>query len=264
MAEDTKTLETLLFQLGFSKNEAEVYLGVQKHGKITPAQLAEVTGINRTTVYSLAKELIKRGVIAEDLGQKQRFLIASSADSLAGTVRRKQKELDKEKDVVNQAMAAVQDISRQAQYAVPKIQFITEEKLEDFLYSRSPEWDRSIMETDGLYLGFQEQALAEQYADWIEWYWGRSPKGMKFNLLSNDSEAEKRVAMSTIPDRKMTFWKENIKFSATTWVMGEYVVMFVLSSSPQYLVEIKDARFAENQRALFKAILEELIVKQNK
>ena len=114
------------------------------------------------------------------------------------------------------------------------------------------------METDGTYLGFQEQAFVEHYAAWIKWYWSRYPKGMRFNLLSSDSEAEQRVASFTTTERKITFWKKNLKFTATTWVMGDYVVMFVLSSSPHYLVEIHDARFAQNQRALFKAILEDV------
>ena len=37
--------------------------------------------------------------------------------------------------------------------------------------------------------------------------------------------------------------------------------MFVLSSSPNYLVEMLYARFAENQRALYKAIIEDIHAK---
>ena len=258
MSVNNNNLEALLIKLGFGPKEVDLYLAIQKHGKITPAQLAQATGINRTTVYSTAKELIKRGVVTEDLGGKQRFLIASPVDSLASAVRREQKELDSKKELVNEAMKALEEVAKDAEYSIPKIQFITEDKLEDFLYSRTPTWNKSIMEVDGTYLGFQEQAFAEQYADWIKWYWSDYPKGMKFNLLSNDSEAEKNVASRTSPDRKITFWKDSVKFTATTWVMGDYVVMFVTSSKPQYLVEIHDKVFAQNQRELFKAILEDI------
>jgi predicted transcriptional regulator len=258
MAIALKELETLLLKLGFGPKEVDVYLSIQKHGKVTPAQLAQITGINRTTVYSIAKELIKRDVITEDLGGKQRFLIASPPESLAGTVRREQKALDEKKEVVNQAMSAIKEVVKNAEYIIPKIQFITEDKIEDFLYSRTPEWDKSIMETDGTYLGFQEPAFAKQYAKWIKWYWSRHPKKIKFNLLSNDSEAEQHVASSVTPERKITFWKDSVKFTATTWVMGDYVVMFVLSSKPKYLVEIHDKVFAQNQRELFRGILEDI------
>ena len=258
MSTEIKKIENILTRLGFGSKEIDVYLSIQKHGKITPAQLSQLTGINRTTVYSTVKELIKRGVIAEDLGGKQRYLIASPPDSLAIAVRKEQKVLNEKKEIVNEAMRAIGEISKDAQYAIPKIQFITEDKIEDFLYSRTPEWDKSIMETDGTYLGFQEQAFAEQYSKWIKWYWTRHPKGIKFNLLSNDSSAEQHVASRVSPDRKITFWKDSVKFSATTWVMGDYVVMFVISAKPRYLVEIYDKVFAQNQRELFRGILEDV------
>lgn len=262
MSQSTKTLETSLLQLGFGPKEVRVYLGIQKHGKITPAQLAESTGINRATVYSIAKNLLTRGVITEDLAEKQRYLVASPPDSLAAVVRKEQKALNKKKDLVNDAMEQITKFAQNAEYAIPKIQFITEENIEDFLYRRAPDWNKSILSNDNSYLGFQEEAFVNQYADWIDWYWKHADPRIKLRLLSNDSHAEKNVAAKDYTQREIIFWKDNVKFTATTWVMGDYVVMFVLSSTPQYLVEIHDATFAQNQRALFKGILEDIENKQ--
>ena len=257
-----QNIEAILQKLGYTKKEVEIYLHIQTHGALTPSQVAKQTGINRTTVYSVAKELLKRGVITEDLGKKQRLLVATHADALAGSVRLEQKMLDEKKRLVNGAMRAMKEMTKDARYSIPKIQFVPQERMEDFIYKRADVWDASILERDGSYLGFQEQAFVEQYAKYIEWYWQRAPKGIKLNLLSNDSDAEQYVASSVKTysgnERKITFWKKDLRFTATTWVMGDYVVMFVLSSKPQYLVEMHDAVFAQNQRVLFQTILEDL------
>ena len=69
-------VETLLQQLGFTANEIAVYLAVLENGKITPTDVAKRTGVNRTTVYSVAKELAKRGVMVVDLGGVNHYLVA--------------------------------------------------------------------------------------------------------------------------------------------------------------------------------------------
>ena len=69
-------IEDTLRQLGFNEKEIRVYLAVLQHGHMTPADIAKLTRINRTTVYSIAKELVKRSVLTEDLGGANRRLIA--------------------------------------------------------------------------------------------------------------------------------------------------------------------------------------------
>ena len=61
-------INELLTQLGFGEKEIKVYLTLLQHGKLSPASLAKIVGLNRSTVYSVAKELKEKGVIAEDLG----------------------------------------------------------------------------------------------------------------------------------------------------------------------------------------------------
>jgi predicted transcriptional regulator len=59
-------LETNLKNLGLSEKEIAVYLEVLKHGRVGPTQVSKITKINRTTVYSVAKELMKKN---EDNGE---------------------------------------------------------------------------------------------------------------------------------------------------------------------------------------------------
>lgn len=255
-------LTSLLGTLGFTKKEAHVYVAIQKQGRVAPTDLAELTGINRTTVYSVAKELLKKGVVIEDLKTSTRELVATPPEDLTKLLDRERQMIEKKTLIVSDAVEQLRAIAGEAAYPVTGIQFVKEDRLEQFLYDRTPLWNQSILDGDGSYLGFQEEAFAAKYADWIDWYWKRASEKITLQLLSNDSSPERKVAALGHARRQIIFWKDNLKFTSTTWVMGDYVVMFVLSSLPNYLVEIHDARFAENQRALFKGIIEDINAKR--
>ena len=81
-------IHDLLKQLDFNEKERDIYLAVLKNGKITPAEVAKITRINRTTVYSVSSDLIKRGVIAEDLGGRIRYLVARPPEDLSEILRK--------------------------------------------------------------------------------------------------------------------------------------------------------------------------------
>lgn len=250
-------IEQLLEMLGLTQKEAQVYIAIQKQGRTAPADLAEITKINRTTVYSVAKELLNKGIIVEDLGSPKRELLATPPQELRKLIDQELSAIKQRESFLDEAIESIESIADKAAYPVPRIQFIKEDRLKSFLYERTPVWDRSIVERGGEYLGFQEPIFVEKFEDWIDWYWNQAPSTIQLKLLSTkNSEAESRVASKGYDRRQIIFWKENIQFNTTTWIMGDYVVMFVLSTSPNYLVEIYDQRFAENQRMIFRGILE--------
>jgi sugar-specific transcriptional regulator TrmB len=54
-----------LKQLGLDDKEIAVFLVVLERGKVLPATVATITNINRSTVYSVAKELARKGLITD-------------------------------------------------------------------------------------------------------------------------------------------------------------------------------------------------------
>ncbi|MSU75838.1 MAG: hypothetical protein EXS55_04985, partial [Candidatus Magasanikbacteria bacterium] len=68
-------LDKLLQQIGFSKNEAKVYLAALESGPAAAQDIAKQAGLARTTVYSVLEYLVKRGVVGKTTKQgKTRFL----------------------------------------------------------------------------------------------------------------------------------------------------------------------------------------------
>lgn len=61
----TNIIETYLKNQGFNDNDWRIYLDIYRHGRSFASSVAVRTGIDRTTVYSSLKRLLKKGVIAQ-------------------------------------------------------------------------------------------------------------------------------------------------------------------------------------------------------
>ncbi len=253
------TLEENLKQLELTDSEITVFLKLASMGKASAVAIAQSTEINRTTVYSILKQLKNRGLVIEDLGRSVHEFRVSPASNLIQLIEEEERMLEIKKDAAEEIAKALSEMTQKADYIIPKIQFITEDKIDRFLYQQSPEWSQSMKVNDGFYWGFQDQYFAGSFSEWIDWYWKQTfSESVTLQLLSNDSEEERRVAANNYARRHIAFWKDTVKFTSTLWVMGDYVVTIVLSESPHHLVEIHDATLASNLREVFKTIWSDL------
>lgn len=246
-------INELLKSLGFGDKEILVYLTLLQHGKLSPASLAKITKLNRSTVYSTAKELSEKGVIIEDLGGKTLYLVAKPPQELNSLAQREEKQLQEKRAIIKNAVEELQSLTKGTQYTIPKIVFKAQDELDSYLYSQTPTWDKSILKYDDTWWGFQDHTFVQTYEKWIDWYWekGSDPK-TTLKLLSNES-AEK-IKKKKFNRRQIAFWDQSHNFSATTWILGDFVVMIVTNQKPHYLVEIHDSALAHNLREVFKGI----------
>ena len=252
-------IEANLKQLGLIDSEIMVFLKLAVIGKASVVAIAQATDINRTTVYSILKQLKKRDLVMEDIGRPVREFHISPASSINHLLDAEEKALEQKKEAAKNVVQTLSEMTKDATYVIPKIQFITEDKIERFMYQRAPTWSESMKQHDGHYWGFQDKYFVGKYHEWIDWYWNESfANDIILQLLSNDSQEERRVASKKYARRHIAFWKETVMFTSTLWVMGDYVVMIVLSASPNHLVELHDATLAYNLRETFKAIWEDL------
>lgn len=71
-------IATFLQDYGFTANERRVYLDVYKYGQSYASTVATRTGIDRTTVYSVLKKLVKEGVLIQTSSGETRAYMAVS------------------------------------------------------------------------------------------------------------------------------------------------------------------------------------------
>jgi sugar-specific transcriptional regulator TrmB len=242
--------------LGLNDKQIQVYLTVLQQGKATAVTIGRITKINRTTVYSVAKELIEKGLIAEDLGDATSYFVAKPPQELQYLVEREEQALQKKKRAASEVVDELQKIMGNTAYAAPKINFVDEKHLEKYLYKQTPIWDASVVQYDSHWWGFQDKTFVKHYEKWIDWYWEAGGKPhVQLKLLTNQSAEE--IKKKKFTRRQIKFWSSPEEFTATTWILGDYVTSIITSQRPHYLVDMHDPVLAHNLRGIFKKLWNE-------
>lgn len=249
----------LLLKYGLSEKEIAVYTSLVQKGRATATELSRVTKINRTTIYSVCKELITKGFISEDPSSTPSEFVPLPPHDLKHLILREEQNVQHRKNLIDQLIPELFSISKTTAYSPPKIQFKSEDDFEDYLYQQSMVWTESIMKTDGIWWGFQDTSFVENYDKYIDWHWEQpETKDLTLKIITTTLDVEKKVdAKNRWPSRRhIKTWPKAIDFTATTWVMGDYVVMAFTDKKPNYMIEIYDKAIAQNHRTLFEGIWE--------
>lgn len=251
-------LEKILTGLGLGDKEILVYKLILEYGKIAPALLSRKASINRTTIYSVAKELKEKGLILEDLGGKIIYYLPVRGNELEIIIKKEQEYLKQKENSIHELQQILQNTPESKTYSVPKIRFIDESDIKTYLHEAAQRWNESIVVSEETtWWGFQDHTFVEYFEDWIRWYWKEAPEQINLKLFSNDSSIEEHMSEEKINRRDIRFWKGEEKFTATQWVIGSYIVMIMTAQKPFYLVEIHDSVLANNMRTLFKHMWKE-------
>jgi len=255
------THQEKLKEAGLNDKEIKVYLTLLKHGRMIPAALATICKISRPTIYNIAKSLVSKGIIAEDLGGKTLYLTPLPLESLKQLVEKPRRELTEKEDLIKKLIGELSVVTAKKEYPVPKIRFVEEDNLEDFLYENFIKWQRALMKKDFTWWGFQDHSLVETYEDWILWTWKQKeyqdPR-CHAHLLSNDSSIEHKLEKKLSRSKRDIRFVEGMNFTSSVWVAGDYLIMTVTQQHPFYLVEIHDATLAHNMREVFKRLWGEI------
>ena len=247
-------LEKLLNELGLGEKEQKVYKLILEHGKISPALLARLAEIKRTTVYSVANELVDKGLIIEDWGGKILYYIPSRENELEKIIGKEKEKTKNKESTIRELQEVLKNIPESKAYSVPKIRFVDEADLEQYLYEATPRWYESMLMTDATWYGFQDHTFVEKFEKWIDWSWEKAPQPIKLKLLTNESEIEEKMRDKKYSEKRMLkFWGNN-EFTGTQWIVGSYIILVVTKQRPYYLVEIHDSVMAHNMREVFKGI----------
>ncbi len=246
-------MEELFRKLGMNDHEREVYLAVLKAGKISPSQVAREAEINRTTVYSIARKLEKMGVIAVDLGQKTCYLLAVPPEKLVAIYEKEEKRIGEKKQIAMKLAKDLSSMASEKHYSVPRIRFVEENDLEEYLYIAYPRWEESLMNGGNVWRGFQDDSFTSNYEKWINWVWERPRRDYEVEFFFNEAQIEQRLVKAH-SKRKMKVLPNHISFDSSLWTTGEYLIMAQTRMRPHYLVEIHDPVLARNQSELFKGL----------
>jgi sugar-specific transcriptional regulator TrmB len=246
-----------LKKLGLNDKEIRVYLALLKSGKIKPSSLAKITKLNRATLYSVAKSLLSKGIVTEDISGKILHFIPLPPNSLGKILEQAKRELKEKEELIKNAVGELNLIATDKSYPVPKIRLIEEDHLEKYLFDNTVKWQEAVIASDGVWWGYQDQNFAEIFEKWIYSTWKTiqsKHSHYKPQFFSSNTEIEKKLSAKFAKDKRKIRLLNDTDFSANTWVCGDYLVMIVTQKHPFYLLEINDPMLAHNTREIFKKL----------
>lgn len=246
----------LFEKLGFSPNEILIYKALLKTREAAPVELAKVTGIKRTTCYSLARGLAEKGFLYEDATKRPKKFVLVPPSELKSVVEHERKQVEDREVALCQFSEKLLQHDAKTSYPVPEIRFIEEAKLERFLYKRSDVWVESIEEYDNIWWGYQDSVFAEKYIEWIKSFWKDKPIDFEVRLLSNQSDVDKALTQK-YKKRLIRVLPDATDFQSTIWVTGDYVTFIYCRETPMHAVEIHSALLARDLRTIFKKMWRE-------
>lgn len=253
-------LRDLLKKIGLNETESEVYLAVLGKGKVLPSSISKQTNIKRSTVYSAAEELIKKGILEKDLSGKSTYYVATSSDTIENYVEQEKRDLLERMEAAKDLVKEIDALPKSKKYSVPRIQFIEGEEVVKFIYKQTPIWWESMISTEETtWWGFQDHTILELsgFKKWIVWFWDKAPAEINLKLFSNEEKIEKQFSKEkTLPKRNIKFW-DGEPFTASQMIIGDYVVNISTDQDPAYLVQIHDKVLAKNLRNLYKKLWKE-------
>jgi predicted transcriptional regulator len=253
-------LDTDLQALGMSPKEVAVYKAVLEVGKVTPARISTMTGINRTTVYAVGNDLVAQGYLQVDETRATTYFFPTPPKDLKKVAKRERQALIQKELILDELARSISELPQSKTYSVPTIKFIEHEtKIEEYLYERTKVW----LASGGvrpMWHGFLDGTFTahQPYQKWIDWCWSQpESKDAELNMISNETQSELETT-ARHPRRHVKYLKSDINFTSTHWILGEYSVMVVTRQKPHYLVEMHDAVYAGNMHALYQRMWEEI------
>lgn len=248
--------QKLLESLDLNESETAVYKAVLDAGGIAPAALAKAAGVKRTTAYSVARALIEKGLLTEDATRRPRVFTPATPEQVVSLIEGEKQRLATREESLKKIAAELSKAAAKSSYPVPTVRFVEEEKIGNFLRQQTPEWDKSLLETDATWWGFLDHTFLDSHADWLDWYWERVEEKIQVKLLTNrtsvEVEVKERLEKKAGERRQTKYWGEVTNFLSSSWIVGDYVLMVNTRTKPFYLVEIHDKLMAHDQREVFK------------
>ena len=105
--------EQYLEEIGLSEKEAKIYLALLQVDSSSIQDLAEKTGINRTTVYPVLESLEKKGLVSETHVGKKVFYVAAPPERLETYVERQRVLFEEKAKRLEDIIPQIKSIQRE-------------------------------------------------------------------------------------------------------------------------------------------------------
>lgn len=248
----------LLHEIGFTDKEITVYLALSEAGSLTIPDLVHLTGLNRTTLYSVTDQLLTKGVIAEDAIKRRSGFIALPPENLLKITDRYEADLRQLRGKAERIVIELNKLNVKSAYPVPAVILVPEEQIMEHMITQAGRLaDDALQYGEGHIWGFTDETYLKRFADTVPKFLNHPKvKQTKLHLIGERGTSEAELKAKGFTHREIRFWHEHLDFSCSLWVYGTLTIMVITRQRPYYLIEIRDEVLANNLRLVFKSLWE--------
>ncbi len=243
------TVHITLKALGLSDKEIVLYTTLISSGVCTIKQLADATGMNRTTAYRFLGELKKRGFIEWVVGSRGTLVKASPLERLGVYVTERKRELTSIEAALPEAVTTLTSLQHLKPFTTQVRYFEGELGMKQMI------WRTLAAEhTTRSYASLtRREVIAADFEDEFEREWAR--KGITDRVITNDKREEYISKRLVSEYRRYTDIRV---IPAKTYDIKNDIIIYndvfaIMSLVKDHLVgvEIENAEIAKTQRSIF-------------
>lgn len=259
-------LALLASELGLSQREFQVYIALVELGQSSVARIAKRAKLVRTTTYSLLDSLVERGLASIERRHGASSYLPASPEALVALAEEKVRAANATLTASKSIAQHLRSASGRDQLSEAKVRLYEGERaIRAMLYDLDGAWRSSVIQTRRPWMGFQDQTFLQHYGQWVVDYWkeyqfAKDRELDRVMLFSAQGPVARRVkeAVGTAAGsrRALRQLPKDFPFTATLWIMGEYVLVLKTRAEPHYAMLVRDALLAENLAVIFELFWE--------
>jgi HTH-type transcriptional regulator, sugar sensing transcriptional regulator len=242
-------LKETLCQIGFTHNEAKIFIALVELGPQPANIISRKTGLKRTTVYPIIKNLEKKSLISSFLKDGVAFFSVNNLKNLLEYVGRKRRLLDHHRDFVLDILPRM-ELLRGKSFMQPRVHFFegkagVENVMNDSLDSSGPIYCITSIEK---WLNSDLQDFVQNYTD-IRLF----DKKIPLQGIAQDTEEARRFLNLDNPFTSFRFVDDaDDLFDNITNIYDNKVAIVCPERDYEFGVLIESEEFAKTQKSIFK------------
>jgi len=219
--------EKFLQDLGLSDKEARVYLHLLTVDNDSVIDIANKTGVNRTTVYPILEELAKKGLVSEVKIDKKVRYQAESPERLETFVQRRKLMFDEQEKKLKDVLPQIKAITRESgQRPIVKIY-----EGRDGIISSLEEFYTNVNDGEVSYSVYSKDLLSEIFSE--------KETTKFFNLRKNKKQMFSKAIYTKTGDditsdemsERVRFDKDKYPIDSDVTISGDVVVFSSLKNN---------------------------------
>lgn len=233
--------ETLL-NIGFSKNEVDIYLCLLSNGELTAYHLAQKTGIHRPHVYDKIEILMSKGLVSEVKKGRRKFFKAAQPGKIKALLEEKIDKINSDKQALEKILPKLTERNKTQKEETNIDVYRGTEGLKGFL--------RDIAETGKniCIMGLEEEYYQEYLPLGIQKYFSELiRRKLKERAIIRDKPNALMFKTETTEYRKLVSHALN---PSNIYVYGNKVGI-IIWGNPITVIKIENKNVASTQREYF-------------